>query len=423
MKHACAIPTPEFRVDILGKLNANAKGPAISPVYPEERDPLENSGSVCLKQFEHIGREELPDRLIYESFLDPDFVRRTYGLLVSLDDWKQVRQFANKMTAGGLDPNPYFNTHFYSACYGVDRSKCVAHYLAHGWRVGYWPSASFDPAIHLHVLPRARCAGCNPVSWLYRQGLASSKELAAQCGRQAALAPDKGVVSVVTINKDNGVGLERTLSSVAAQRGVDIQSIVIDGGSSDRSREVIAQFSNLIDAWISEPDRGIWHAQEKGLSRASGQWVIFMNSGDRFFDDVALSDLLNCGAYADIVHGYAIQDGWFSPMRFREFLYQGMPFSHQACIARRDLFDTVGFDSGCLVADFKFLIDAYVGGAIFEGTDVVVAGLQPIGVSTTQTVKRALARWAVVQRHFGSRYDGDYRGFITNLLGVEKPAK
>ena len=174
--------------------------------------------------------------------------------------------------------------------------------------------------------------------------------------------------------------------------------------------------------WTSEPDRGIWHAQEKGLSRAQGQWVIFMNSGDRFFDEVALSDLLNRGANADIVHGYAIQDGWFRPMRFREFLYQGMPFSHQACVARRDLFDVAGFDSHCLVADFKFLVDAYVCGAIFKGTDVVVAGLQPIGVSTTQVLERALARWAVIQRHFGHRYDGDYRDFITNLLDAGKVA-
>ena len=418
MKHACSIPEPGPRVDALGTLNANTSDPAFSRFYPEEPARPTKPKSLSLKQFEYIAADELPNRLIDETFIDSEFVQRSYGLTITPSDWELVWQFAKQMTARGLDPNPYFNTAFYSGCYGVDRRKCVTHYLAHGWRVGNWPSASFDPAIHLNIFPQARYAGCNPISWLYRQGLAGGKELVAQCAPKSDLA-EAGVVSVITINKDNAEGLQRTLSSVAAQRDVDIQSIVIDGGSSDQSREVIAKFADLIDAWTSEPDGGIWHAQEKGLSRASGQWILFMNSGDRFFSNLSLKNLLSRGCFADIIHGQVIEDGWFTPRPYRESLHLGMPFSHQAFVARRELYRRVAFDSQCLVADFKFLIDAYVCGAVFAGTDVVVAGIQPIGVSSTQQLERTLARWALVQSRFGNGYDRDYRSLIHQILGVE----
>lgn len=89
------------------------------------------------------------------------------------------------------------------------------------------------------------------------------------------------MISIVTINLNNKKGLERTIKSVLAQTCFDeIQYIVIDGGSTDGSVDVIKQYADGIDYWISEKDKGIFNAMNKGLKQANGEYVLMLNSGD-----------------------------------------------------------------------------------------------------------------------------------------------
>jgi glycosyltransferase involved in cell wall biosynthesis len=95
----------------------------------------------------------------------------------------------------------------------------------------------------------------------------------------------KRLVSVVTINFNDRAGLERTIESVEDQKrkGAELEFIVIDGGSTDGSLAVLEDRKAVVDVLVSERDRGIYDAMNKGLARASGESILFLNAGDRFF--------------------------------------------------------------------------------------------------------------------------------------------
>lgn len=96
-------------------------------------------------------------------------------------------------------------------------------------------------------------------------------------------------VSVITVVRNDAAGLARTLDSVAAQDYANRQMVVIDGGSTDSTLETLRQHATAINTWISEPDEGIYHAMNKGVALADGEWLLFMNAGDEFSDINALS--------------------------------------------------------------------------------------------------------------------------------------
>lgn len=87
-------------------------------------------------------------------------------------------------------------------------------------------------------------------------------------------------LSIITINLNNAAGLKRTMDAISAELSADMEWIIIDGGSSDGSQEIIKSFSRQIAHWTSEPDNGIYDAMNKGVKAAQGEWVWFMNSGD-----------------------------------------------------------------------------------------------------------------------------------------------
>ena len=100
--------------------------------------------------------------------------------------------------------------------------------------------------------------------------------------------------SIITINYNNRDGLENTIKSVINQTCQDFEYIVIDGGSTDGSVDVINKYADKIDYWISEPDKGIYNAMNKGILRAHGEYLNFMNSGDYFYDNEVLEKMYSC---------------------------------------------------------------------------------------------------------------------------------
>ncbi|GAT62874.1 glycosyltransferase family 2 protein [Paludibacter jiangxiensis] len=93
-------------------------------------------------------------------------------------------------------------------------------------------------------------------------------------------------LSIITINYNNAEGLQKTMKSVFAQTAEEFEYIVIDGASTDESKEVIIQYAHQFDSptlrlkWLCEPDNGIYHAMNKGIKMAQGEYVQFLNSGD-----------------------------------------------------------------------------------------------------------------------------------------------
>ena len=110
-------------------------------------------------------------------------------------------------------------------------------------------------------------------------------------------------LSVITINFNNQEGLRKTLESVSSQTFNDFEYIVIDGGSSDDSVGVIVEHKNKINYWISGKDNGVYHAMNKGIARAQGEYLLFLNSGDFFCDSNILEDVFKNNHEADFLCG------------------------------------------------------------------------------------------------------------------------
>jgi glycosyltransferase involved in cell wall biosynthesis len=109
-------------------------------------------------------------------------------------------------------------------------------------------------------------------------------------------------LTIVTINRNNASGLSQTLASVLGQTDVDFQYVVIDGASTDGSRAILVATAG-IDEWISESDNGIYDALNKGIARATGDYLLFINSGDRLAEATTIRDARPHLGIADIVYG------------------------------------------------------------------------------------------------------------------------
>ena len=96
-------------------------------------------------------------------------------------------------------------------------------------------------------------------------------------------------ISIITINYNDAKGLYKTIQSVINQSFDNYEFIIIDGGSTDDSLTIIDQYKTKIDYFISEPDTGVYNAMNKGIKIAKGEYLIFMNSGDGFYDENVLS--------------------------------------------------------------------------------------------------------------------------------------
>lgn len=160
------------------------------------------------------------------------------------------------------------------------------------------------------------------------------------------------LLSIITINRNNSSGLERTMSSVVSQTLQDFEYIVIDGASTDSSVDVIKHYAPLFGEklrWISEPDSGIYNAMNKGIQLSVGKFLLFLNSGDCLVHDSILEDCGIPSFYSDIVIGKCniLKDEkvvWTYIPRdkysFGTLFFQGI--AHQSSFISRILFEKYG---------------------------------------------------------------------------------
>lgn len=196
-------------------------------------------------------------------------------------------------------------------------------------------------------------------------------------------------ISVITINFNNCEGLKKTIESVVQQTFHDIEWIVVDGGSTDGSRELLEKYSKHFTYWVSEPDEGIYSAMNKGLKRAKGEYTIFLNSGDCFANPNVLTDVvqeLNC----DIVAGWVKEDKTGIvrkppvELTLRHLFHNNIP--HQAEFIRRGLFEEIAMYSEDLkvIADYEFNIRAALQDCNYKTINKIVAIVEPGGISNTE---------------------------------------
>lgn len=114
-------------------------------------------------------------------------------------------------------------------------------------------------------------------------------------------------LSIITINYNNSIGLRKTIESVVSQTDNTFEYIIVDGGSSDGSVDIIKQYADKISQWVSERDGGIYNAMNKGVRMAHGEYIMFLNSGDILYDNNVIGHVLP-KLKADICVGNLVSD-------------------------------------------------------------------------------------------------------------------
>ncbi|PBQ33853.1 glycosyl transferase [Sphingobacteriaceae bacterium] len=177
-------------------------------------------------------------------------------------------------------------------------------------------------------------------------------------------------ISVITINYNNAAGLEKTIKSVIGQTFKDrLEYIVIDGGSSDGSKDILAKYANELDYSVSERDSGIYNAMNKGIAKANGEYCLFLNSGDYLSEKEVLSQVAVHLDGTDIVYGDIYTEEASNKrsyirsqdnLDFRHFVVSTL--WHPASFIKRELFAKYGcYDEGYkIAADYGFFVKTVV---------------------------------------------------------------
>ena len=187
------------------------------------------------------------------------------------------------------------------------------------------------------------------------------------------------LVSVITVCLNSKKYIEKTITSVINQTYRELEYIIVDGSSNDGTLDIIKKYDSNINCWVSEPDEGIYDAMNKGIKLSSGDWLTFLNSGDRFNNDTVIEKVVEvCNKdktrldTISFIYGNAIYEDAQTGLRFRkgkeikgikDFYFSirniGLnPICHQTVFFRRYLFNKIGFYNKKLkiIGDYEWFI-------------------------------------------------------------------
>ncbi len=174
-------------------------------------------------------------------------------------------------------------------------------------------------------------------------------------------------LSIITVNLNNCDGLRKTVESVLAQSWREFEYLIIDGESTDGSAEYLASVAKDLTWWVSEKDRGIYEAMNKGIERANGEYLLFLNSGDFLANREILEKIHNEFQDTDIVYGDLIlqlKDGRLETREYPDvpdnfFVYENS-LPHPTSFIRKELFKRIGLynENDRLTPDWQFFMKA-----------------------------------------------------------------
>lgn len=171
-------------------------------------------------------------------------------------------------------------------------------------------------------------------------------------------------LSIITINYNNASGLKNTIESVVEQTYTNFEFIVIDGASTDGSVDLLSQYKDYIPVIVSENDSGIYDAMNKGIAKANGDYLLFLNSGDALTSPNALDDFINHNSFkGDIIYGdYMFEEGHkIYPDELPEYYFMRTSLPHQSTFFKRSVFEKMGtYDESYKIgADRAFFIKCF----------------------------------------------------------------
>lgn len=244
-------------------------------------------------------------------------------------------------------------------------------------------------------------------------------------------------LSIITINRNNVTGLEKTLQSVANQTFKEFEYIVIDGASTDGSVEVIKkyelQFAHL--KWVSESDSGIYNAMNKGLHMATGEYIQILNSADCLAANDVTERMLavheNAGRpnilYGNMIKCYSdgrnVVDKSFAGQEITMLgMYTGT-LNHDPAYIRRDLFEKYGYydESLKIVSDWKWYLQAIIlGGEKPQYVDLDITLFDMTGISVTNKELDRTERKTVLEQMFPQTILDDYERFAFPIEQIKR---
>jgi glycosyltransferase involved in cell wall biosynthesis len=196
-------------------------------------------------------------------------------------------------------------------------------------------------------------------------------------------------ISIITINYNNLEGLIKTTNSVLNQSYPKIEFIVIDGGSTDGSKEYLENKSHSISYWVSESDNGVYHAMNKGLAKASGDYCLFLNSGDYLINKNVLKSVLSfIDSKSDLVYGLiqweSTSETWNPRRDIRDF---EMAFDslipHQSCFFKTKIIKQLGgYKEGFrVISDWGLMVQMFQKKYKTQKIDLVISICEQQGLS------------------------------------------
>jgi len=199
--------------------------------------------------------------------------------------------------------------------------------------------------------------------------------------------------SIITVNLNNDEGLEKTIRSVIKQTSDVFEYIIIDGGSTDGSTDIISKYADHIDTWVSEPDTGVYNAMNKGIAMATGTYLLFLNSGDTLVEKTTIEHIAPYleTSETDIIYGDLRFDSGIENEVYHypdeltfEFMYNHS-LGHPATFIHRKLFKHVGgYDEDySICADWVFFTKAIcLHDASYRHVPFVIANFTTDGMSS-----------------------------------------
>ena len=200
-------------------------------------------------------------------------------------------------------------------------------------------------------------------------------------------------ISIITINYNNAAGLEKTVKSVITQNSSDFEFIIVDGGSNDGSLDLIKKYASKITQYVSEKDKGIYHAQNKGILMSSGEYCLFLNSGDLLAGKEVLESVVAELNGADIVYGDIVtidvkgtRTHLKSPAKIGVSEMMISTLWHPSAFIKRQLFDTFGLynEDFKVTGDYEFFIRTILKNNVaVKHVPLAIAVFDLTGVSNT----------------------------------------
>lgn len=251
-------------------------------------------------------------------------------------------------------------------------------------------------------------------------------------------------LTIITINFNNAAGLRKTMESVLTQISKDFEYIIIDGGSNDGSVEIIKSFTDIppgiymphapcslpINYWVSEPDRGIYHAMNKGILVAKGEYCQFLNSGDWLANSNVTEQMLTCIPDCNIFYGNMVKqlpNGKIfrnKKIPVESFLtFFSSTLNHSPAYIKRCLFSKYGmYDENLkIVSDWKFfLISIALNSEKVCYHDLDVSFFNMKGISNVEKELDVIERRKVLREIIPSTILSDYEEYGGYILKMKR---